>query len=147
LRITSLTPAPLSTIVTPPPLSTGVHTAPSFDPIELLPPAAADKLRALRQRSDDLHAVIPEGESIREASAAKIDAENALKRLVSHPQNFGFGLNPDDRRVVEAQRLVDKAIFDAKRLKKLQEVRTAAWQTGLASEGCLRRVFAPRGAR
>ena len=47
----ALTPAPAAG---PQPLNfTGAHVRPSFDVIELLPAAAADRLRALRQRRDD----------------------------------------------------------------------------------------------
>ena len=74
----------------------------------------------LRQRSADAHALIPEFEKIREASMARIEAENALKRLTSHPQDGGFDLKPDHRRVIEAQRLLDKATADFKRLQELQ---------------------------
>jgi hypothetical protein len=40
---------------------------------------------------------------------ARIEAENALKRLTAHPQDFGFNLKPDDRRVIEAQRTLGNA--------------------------------------
>jgi hypothetical protein len=83
----------------------------------------------LRQRSADAHAIIPEFETIREASMARVDAANALKRLTDHAQDGGFGLKPDDRRVIEAQRLLDKLTADFKRVQELQEVRSAAWQT------------------
>ncbi|WP_354134414.1 hypothetical protein [Bradyrhizobium sp. S3.9.1] len=105
--------------------------------IELLPLAAADKLRALRQRSADAHAVIPEFADIQEASVAKIEAANALKRLTAHPQDFGFDLKPDDPRVIAAQRTLNKATDDFERIKQRSEVRTAAWQ---AASGALANV-------
>ena len=37
-RITALTPAPLTTVIAPQPLAAGMHTAPHFDLLELLPP-------------------------------------------------------------------------------------------------------------
>ena len=83
----------------------------------------------LRQRAADAHAVIPEFEQIREASMAKVEAANALRRLVSHAQDGGFGLKDDDRRVIAANKHLDKMTADFKRLTELQEVRTAAWQT------------------
>ncbi|MET4030125.1 MULTISPECIES: hypothetical protein [unclassified Bradyrhizobium] len=136
--VAGFTPAPAS----PQPFSAGISLTPTFDVIELLPEAAADKLRALRQRSDDLHAIIPPGEDVRQASMAKIDAANALRRLTDHPQDFGFGLKPDDRRVIEAQRTLEKATADFERLKQLQETRAAAWQSAsqakAACEGYLR---------
>ena len=132
--VTGLTPGPAN----PQPVSFGgIHTQPAYDVIELLPPAAADKLRALRQRSNDAHAVVPQFEQIREASTARVEAEQALKRLTSHSHDGGFNLPEDNRSVIEAQRLLDKATADFKRLTELSEVRTAAWQaTSQAKTAC-----------
>src|SRR5258707_118227 len=93
---------------------------PQFDP-EWLPPAAADRLRSLRQRAADAHAIIPAFETIREASMAKIEAANAVARLTSHPQDGGFGLKPDDPRVVAAQKHLDKMTADFQRLTASQQ--------------------------
>jgi hypothetical protein len=131
--VTSLTPAPTQTIVASQPFSAGVQLQPTFDVIEALPPVAADKLRALRQRSVDAHAVIPMFEDVRQASMSRVEAENALRRLTSHPQDGGFGLEIEDRRVIEAQKRLDKATADFRRLQELQEVRSAAWQTASAA--------------
>src|SRR4051812_17456896 len=93
----------------PAPMSIGISLQPQFDVIEFLPTGGAEKLRLLRQRSADAHAVIPEGETVRQASMARIEATNALKRLTSHPHDGGFNLQPEDGRVVAAQRTLDKA--------------------------------------
>ncbi|QIG93489.2 hypothetical protein [Bradyrhizobium sp. 6(2017)] len=121
-------PAP----VNPQPFSAGPQLQPHFDGIELLPPAAAERLRALRQRAADAHALVPEFETIREASAAKVEAANALARLVNHPQDHGFGLKPDDPRVVAAEKHLEKMTADFELLTKLQEARTAAWHAASA---------------
>ncbi len=65
---------------------------PHFDVVELLPPRAADKLRLLRQRRADAHAIVPPFEEIREASLARIEAENALKWLSGSPAGRRFQL-------------------------------------------------------
>jgi hypothetical protein len=49
----------------------GLHSPPQFDAIELLPAAAAEKLRLLRQRAADAHALIPAFEDVRESSMAR----------------------------------------------------------------------------
>jgi hypothetical protein len=113
----------------PQPFAVGMHLQPQYDPIDGLPPLAAERLRMLRQRAADAHALIPPFEDVREASMRKIEAANALKRLTDHPQDFGHGLKPDDRRVIEAQRHLDKMTADAKLLTELQQVRSAAWQS------------------
>ncbi|MET4277156.1 MULTISPECIES: hypothetical protein [unclassified Bradyrhizobium] len=123
----SLTPAPLIEVVAPTPLSVG-FSSPQFDALEWLPPAAQEKLRALRLRSADSHAVIPTGFDVQAASAERVAAANALRRLVSHPQDGGFGLKPDDRQVIAAQRTLDKATDDFDRIKQRSQRLTEAWQ-------------------
>ena len=122
---TGLTPGPAN----PQPLNFGgIHTGPDFDLIELLPPAAADKVRALRQRSSDMHSLKVPFEEIREASAAKVDAENRLKQLQAHPQDHGHNLPDNHISVVQARRTLDKATDDLRRLNERSEQRAAAWQ-------------------
>jgi hypothetical protein len=112
----------------------GAHISPLPDPIDGLPPLAADKLRKLRLRKDDAHRLIPPFETVREASLAKTDAANALNTLVSHPQDFGKNLPPDHPLVKEAQRTLDKATAEFTRLTELQKVRSEAFQ---AASGAL----------
>jgi hypothetical protein len=132
------TPAPTTTVTAQATFSAGMHLQPQFDPLEILPPGAAERLRKLRQRAADAHALIPEFEAIREASMAKTEAANALKRLTDHPQDGGFGLKPDShRQVTEAQRTLDKATDDFERVKQRSADRTAAWQ---AASGALANV-------
>jgi hypothetical protein len=110
--------------------------------VELLPERAAAKLRALRQRSADAHAVTPPFEQVRQASMDKIAAQNALKRLTDPAQDFGFHLGLDDLRVITAQKHLDKITADFVRLQELQRARIAQWETASAAlsntEGCLR---------
>ena len=97
-----------------------VGPPPQFDVIEALPPAAADKLRALRQRSVDAHVIIPTFEDVRQASLDRIEAENRLRQLTAHPHEGGFNLHPDNAGVLAQQKLVDKLTADLKRLQELQ---------------------------
>ena len=130
---TGLVAAPVSETVTPTPLSTGLPTAPSFDVIEALPERAAEKLRMLRQRAADAHAVIPEFEVIRQASMTRIEAKNSLKRLTSHAQDHGFNLPEDDPRVVAAEKHLAKVTDDLRRLQERSEARSLAWQSASAA--------------
>ena len=91
----------------PEPMSFGIHTQPSFDVIERLPPGGADRLRGLRQRFHDTNMLVPKFEIIREATAAKLQAEARLRRLLDHQSVGGFHLPETDGRVVEQQRLVE----------------------------------------
>lgn len=109
----AFTPGPAK----PQPMNFG-HHAPSFDVIDLMPPVAAERFRMLRQRRADGYALTVEFERVREASMARVEAANALKRLVDHPQEGGFKLPPDDRRVLVAQRTLDKATDEFERLKQ-----------------------------
>ena len=44
------------------PLDFSIHTQPSFDVANLLPPAASERLLQLRQRAKDAHALVPQFE-------------------------------------------------------------------------------------
>ena len=112
-------------------------TAPGFEVADLLPPAAGERLRALRLRAKESHAIVPPYEDIRQASMARIEAENALKRLTNHPHDHGFRLKLDDRRVIAAQRTLDKATDE---LQRLQARRAPA------PAGCLQACFIPPAA-
>uniref|UniRef100_UPI0012DC6129 hypothetical protein n=1 Tax=Bradyrhizobium sp. URHD0069 TaxID=1380355 RepID=UPI0012DC6129 len=112
----------------PQPFSAPMPLVPSFDVIEVLPPGAADRLRALRQRFHDLNKLIPKFEEIREASDARIQAEQRLARLQAHQQEGGFNLPETDGRVIEQRRLLDKLTDHLKRLSELKETRSATWR-------------------
>ncbi len=62
----------------PPAISGPMALVPAFDAIELLPDIAADKMRMLRQRALDAHSLIPEFESLRDAVAARTNAQARL---------------------------------------------------------------------
>lgn len=114
----------------------------AYDAIDALPPAAAERLRQLRQRAKDAHAIVPPFEQVREASMARVEAENALNRLTSHQQYGGFNLPAEHRSVIEATRTLEKATADFNRLTELQRVRSSDWQASTAAlsavEGWLR---------
>jgi hypothetical protein len=135
--VTSLAAAPTSVGTAEMPFSGPLQLQPTFDVIELLPPAAQERLRKLRQRSADAHRLIPEFETVREASMAKVEAENALKRLISHPQDGGFRLPEDDRRVIVATKAVENATDDLRRLQERSETRAQTWR---AASGALAAV-------
>jgi hypothetical protein len=131
----------------PQPFSVGMSLVPSFDVIELLPPGAADRLRALRQRFTDLNTLIPKHDVMHEASTARIIAEQRLQRLRDHQSNGGFNLKPDDPRVLEQERLLGKLNDDLRRLNELVETRSAVWHAAshvlTAVEGWLKNGVPP----
>ena len=138
--MTGLTPAPAN----PQPLDfSGTSVQPLLDVVEFLPAGIPqDRLRQLRQRANDKHAIIPEFETVRQAAMERVEAERALARLVNHPQDHGFNLPLTNARVIEATKLLEKLTADLKRLQELQQVRTAQWQAAsgakAASEAWLR---------
>jgi hypothetical protein len=114
----------------PQPFSAPMSLAPSFDVIEISPGGRwQDRLRQLRQRFHDLNVIIPKFEQIHELSTTRILAEQRLTRLLDHQSAGGFHLKPDDPRITEQRRLVDKLNDDLRRLNELAEVRSAAWQS------------------
>jgi hypothetical protein len=78
---------------------------PSFDVIELLPERAQERLRKLRQRSSDAHALCVPYADVQELSAERVQAEHAHKRLIDHPQDDGSNRPETDRRVVAAKNI------------------------------------------
>jgi hypothetical protein len=129
---TGLTPGPITEAAAPTPLAGAFHTQPSFDPIELLPPAAADKLRMLRDRcSEKRAAMIPHSE-LQEAITKRTLAEQNLRRLQAHSQDHGFGLPPTDARVVAAEQQVARTSDNARRVQERSEKLAAAWRAASA---------------
>jgi hypothetical protein len=84
-------------------------------------------LRLLSERAAAALSVMTEFETIREASMARVEAANALKRLTDHPQDGGFGLKDDDPRVIAATKALDKDTREFELIKQRSEDRTAAW--------------------
>ena len=113
----------------PQPFSPPMSLVPSFDVIEVLPDAAADRLGALRPHVHDLHSLTVPFADIHEASNAKLEAERQLKRLLDHPHEDGFNLKADDPRVIVAHQHLAKLVADQRRLNERNETRTAAWRT------------------
>jgi hypothetical protein len=119
-----LPPAPPN----PQPFSFGpAPTAPGFDVADLLPPASAERLRALRLRAKEAFAIMVPFEDVRTASTAKTDAENHLRRLQAHPQNGGFNLPDTDARVIAAVSALEKASAEFERVRARSEARSASW--------------------
>jgi hypothetical protein len=113
------------------PASSFAPTTLSFntDAVAWLPERAADRLRALRQHSADLNALIPASEDRLAAANAKAEAERRLSRLRAHHSAPGGGFNlPDtDPRVMAAIEQLDKLNADHVRISELYEVRAAAY--------------------
>jgi hypothetical protein len=123
--VTGLTPAPAGG---QPPFSfAAAPTAPGFDVADLLPTAAAERLRQLRQHSLDQHALTVPFEQVREASMARQEAQNAHRRLVSHQQEGGFNLKPEHPSVMQALKTLERAEGELARLQARQAERSAAW--------------------
>ena len=79
-----------------------------FDPVDLLPERAADKLRALRQRAADLHMLVPQFEQVDQINTERIKCDRELKRLTAAASDNGFNLPPEDHRVITTQRRLNK---------------------------------------
>lgn len=111
----------------------GPDVVAKFDLSELLPPAAGEKLRLLRVRSEEAHAVVPPFSDIQQASIAKIEAANRLKRLIDPAGIGGFSLPHDQPQVVAAERALEKAADEFQKLTDRSETRTKAWQAASAA--------------
>jgi hypothetical protein len=117
--------------VNPQPLSIGTGSGfqqPQLDVVELLPPGAAERLKRLRERASELHAATIPHSELQEVIAERTRAEQHLRRLQAHPQDFGFNLPPTDARVIEAERQVERTRENARRLQERSERLAAAWR-------------------
>ena len=132
--ITALTPGPTQTIVAPLTLPSPYPSAPTWDVIELLPVGTPqERLRLLRQHSRDLHAITVPHADVQAAAAARTNAENTLKRLLAPAAEGGFKLHEGDSRVIVAERALEKAEAEFRRLQERQQSRAASWQSASAA--------------
>jgi hypothetical protein len=115
-----------------------IHRGPGSDPLRYLPDAAADRLRQLQLRVNDLRNLIPSFAQLNDATNDKIAAAQEVSRLTGRSQNFGFNLPPSDPRVVRAQAHLDEVTAEAARLGALTETRTRLFQ---AASGTLSNVM------
>jgi hypothetical protein len=109
----------------------GTNYAPSHignDPAAYLPPGAADRLRKLQQRADDLHALIPSFDDRHLANLAKAECQRRIDRLLEHGSRGGFGLAEDDGRVTAERRRLAGLGGEAARLESLYTARAAVFQ-------------------
>jgi hypothetical protein len=109
--------------------SGAIYTTAGPDPIALLTPRAAERLRQLRLKASDLHAVMPEFADRYEANTARGDAERRLQRLLAHRSEGGFALRENDPQVIETRRQLEKLADEARRLEERYEKRSEQWQS------------------
>ena len=105
-----------------------LYTQSSPDIISFLPPIAQTKLKNLRQHVEDLRRLCPDFETRHEASKAKIEAENRLRRLTDHRSNGGYFLKTGDPRVVEQEKIVEEKTAELQRLTDLDSTRSETWR-------------------
>jgi 23S rRNA A2030 N6-methylase RlmJ len=75
-----------------------IYTSAGPDVLAFLPAAAADRLRALRQKARDAHSLRPEFADRHEANTARGDAERRLQRLLAPRAQRGFDLRETTRK-------------------------------------------------
>jgi hypothetical protein len=108
-----------------------------FDPADLLPAGARERLEKLRLRSAEAHALVPRFEEISDLNTERIKSEQRLERLVGHPSTGGFGLKPDDARVLAETKQVKKLTGDVERLSRRSKERAESWR---AASGALQNI-------
>jgi hypothetical protein len=105
-----------------------IYTQPACDVLGYLPAPAADRLRALRQRVSDKHALGIPFEQRHAVSTEKFECETRLKRLQAHRSSGGFALADDDPSVVNEKRRLDTLTAEVRRLNELDAKRSAQWR-------------------
>ena len=84
------------------------HFSASSDPIDWLPPPAAERLRHLRQMRDDARAVLTDSEVVNELRMDKGACERRIAELQRHPQEGGRGVRKDHPALVAEQTKLEK---------------------------------------
>jgi hypothetical protein len=110
----------------------GIQTRVGPDVIGLLAPRApraAERLRTLRQRSNDAHALIPKFADRHEANTARGDAERRLQRLLAPRSENGFDLREGDPQVVQARQALARLADEARWLEELERERSERWRS------------------
>jgi hypothetical protein len=100
----------------------------SADLIGWLPPAAADKLRMIRQRFEDARSLTVSFETRHTASTDKLLCAARLKRLVDRADVGGFNLPDDDPHVIAERKTLAALTAECKRLDEIDAVRSAQWR-------------------
>ena len=106
-----------------------ISTMSKFDALEVMTaaPKAAERLRTLRQRFNDMNVLVPKFQEIKEASDALVVAEQRLARLQAPRSEGGFGYHETDARVREQLKQVTKLSDEFKRINERREARSASW--------------------
>ena len=125
-----LTPAPLETnfAAQTPFDGTPQINVHDFDPVDILPAAAQEKVFLLRRRNDETHRLIPDFSQLQDLNIESEKGRQKLKRLTDPAASGGFGLGDADNRVITATKAVAKATAEARRVAELREIRSAQWQ-------------------
>jgi hypothetical protein len=132
-RQTSLTPVPVTEVHAEAAFDGPMVNVAGFDPVDLLPAAAQEKVFLLRRRANEAHRLIPEFTVLQDLNLTKITAERRLKRMIDPPHSGGFNLAQTDARVEAATKAVEKATTDAWRQSTLREIRSTQWQMTLSA--------------
>ncbi|TYL93433.1 hypothetical protein FXB40_21625 [Bradyrhizobium rifense] len=87
----------------------------------------ADRYRALVQRAEDLHRLIPESDVRRQVGADRLTVEARLKRLTGHRSTGGFELPDDSPQVIPVRQELADLTAEQARLVALDATRSKAW--------------------
>lgn len=94
------------------------------DPVAWLPEAAGVKLRALRQRADDMRSLLPDSDVMNGLRAERAASEARLKRLRAPAQLGGFAIRDDQHpSVVDEQAKLDALAAELARLVEIDSAR------------------------
>lgn len=100
------------------------------DPIDQLPPTAAERLRELRQQRDDAHVLIMS--AVEETQSLRVEIQghrNRMRQLREPRGSGGYNLSDDDPRVAGEQAKLDKRTIELKRRAELSDLRGEHWRT------------------
>jgi hypothetical protein len=87
-----------------------------------------ERLLQINERAENLHRLRVPLEDRQEAGIEKVKAEQRLAELLAHPSLGGFGLHPEDKRVIAQRALIEQLTAQVDLYNARTEQANTLWQ-------------------
>jgi hypothetical protein len=91
-------------------------------------PNVFERLLQCHERAENLHRLRVPHEERQETNLERLAAIQRLEQLEAHPADGGFGLHPEDKRVVSQKKLIEQLTFTVQRNNDRTERAEALWR-------------------
>jgi hypothetical protein len=91
-------------------------------------PNVFERLLQCHERAESLHRLRVPIEERQETNLERLAAIQRLEQLEAHPANGGFGLHPQDKRILSQKKLIEQLTFSVQRNNDRTQRADALWQ-------------------